>query len=316
MKFAGAGSYIALIDASGEIVFESVECNICNSSASKILCQIGEKGLMANVAICTRCGLVFLNPRWTAEGYKNYYKSQYDLDYRPASRSERDKEISETQKAETIVQRIGEVNPGLTVTAILDIGAGMGWGLKAYGAHWGAESLFAIEASENCLQNLEQLRIQVISEEVFLNWENQYQGKFSLIIMRHVLEHLLDPQEALAKVWLALADQGIAYISVPDMMRPRGSMTRYFFRIPHTYYFSEWTLKYLLEKAGLQILSMGSVDSELFCIVRKDYQGKMIDNYCTKVYFRQKRVIKRRLWFDNNIREPLRTLKRLLGKGI
>ena len=90
-----------------------------------------------------------------------------------------------------------------------------------------------------------------------------------MIIFRHVLEHLLDPVAALEKVAQTLSAQGVLYIAVPDMMHPDGSLSDFWYRCVHTYYYSKPTLRRIAARAGLQPVAIQEESSELWAIFRK-----------------------------------------------
>jgi len=87
--------------------------------------------------------------------------------------------------------------------------------------------------------------------------------------MRHVLEHCLDPLQILKRLAGVLKDGGVLYVAVPDMMNPKGSLNKYWFRAVHTYYFSKPTLLSLTGKAGLEPLVVNTEDHELWGFFRK-----------------------------------------------
>ena len=77
-----------------------------------------------------------------------------------------------------------------------------------------------------------------MSDSINSEWQKGNEKKFDIIIVRHVLEHLLDPLNSLKKVRETLTHSGVAYIAVP-MMSPKGAR-RYYFQS----YFSKPTLSY------------------------------------------------------------------------
>lgn len=82
---------------------------------------------------------------------------------------------------------------------------------------------------------------------------------FDLLIMNHVLEHFLEPETVLAKVRRDLVPRGLFYFRVPD----HGSYDRRSYAaawpayLPfHISYFTEGSLRILLERAGFEVLSV------------------------------------------------------------
>ena len=52
-------------------------CNLCGSERWTILVHRDRYGYPAQTVACDRCGLTFLNPRNTAEGYSRFYEAVY-----------------------------------------------------------------------------------------------------------------------------------------------------------------------------------------------------------------------------------------------
>jgi SAM-dependent methyltransferase len=207
-------------------------------------------------------------------------------------------EESDAQKYKNIkliCDRLNEYDLLKQRESILDIGAGMGWSLWYLKSHYPSFKRFsAIEASEHCMKNLKQkIGAEIVSNDVESNWHRGYCEKFDFIIMRHVLEHLLDPVEALRNIKATLAKDGIIYIAVPDMMHPKGSLKNYWYRAVHTFYFSEQTLSRVACLANLvPIVIKSGEDSELWGIFRissNDAPHGGFDN----AYHRQLAVIRR-----------------------
>lgn len=85
-------------------------------------------------------------------------------------------------------------------------------------------------------------------------------GYFDAVVMLDVLEHLTDPKAVLKKIRRLLKDDGILYITTPDIE----SITSRIFRNRwwgikrhHLYFFSRKTLKALLDKTGFEIIKTG-----------------------------------------------------------
>jgi 2-polyprenyl-3-methyl-5-hydroxy-6-metoxy-1,4-benzoquinol methylase len=86
-------------------------------------------------------------------------------------------------------------------------------------------------------------------------------AQFHLAVMCDVLEHLLDPTDALARVTELLEPQGVICLTVPNA----GSLTarilgrRWWSVLPmHLQYFTPRSLRLLLERSGYVVLNMGT----------------------------------------------------------
>ena len=137
---------------------------------------------------------------------------------------------------------------------------------------------------------VDNLGAELISNDVASDWHIGNEGRFDLITMRHALEHFLDPVAVLKKVSVALSPRGLVYVSVPNMMSPtRHALSKSWFRVVHTYYFSRATLGRALAMAGLgpfgEICSEGS---ELWGVFRKG--SIRVDD--TSVYAAQMKTIR------------------------
>lgn len=247
--------------------YATVPCLLCNQTDTKLITKRGQFGLPTYVSICRNDGLVYLTPRWTKAQYDHFYSTDYDNYYRPSIFSTEPDEQKHVN-IRTIWSRLSGPSP----TDVLDIGAGMGWSLQFIKNQVEKTvSLSAIEPSEHCVSNLEtQIGAELLANDVDSNWDEANQNRYDLVIMRHVLEHFLNPLEILKKVNRVLSPGGIVYIAVPDMMSPKGSLNNHWFRVVHTYYFSKQTLAGIAEQAGLRLLDLQSTNSELWGIFEKN----------------------------------------------
>ncbi|MBW3596637.1 MAG: class I SAM-dependent methyltransferase, partial [Planctomycetes bacterium] len=61
-------------DAAG---LERVPCNLCGADDVETLQQYERFGGRVPTVICRRCGLMYLNPRWSEDSYRRFYEEDY-----------------------------------------------------------------------------------------------------------------------------------------------------------------------------------------------------------------------------------------------
>lgn len=118
----------------------------------------------------------------------------------------------------------------------------------------------------------------------------KFNKKFDLIIMNHVLEHVTNPIKFLKNIKLKLSDNGVIYIAVQNMFKSFGNLRKYWFRLPHIFYFSSNTLISILSSVKLKPLNIKS-GFELYGIFK---YGKIEMNK-GNIFFKQYSYIKRKL---------------------
>lgn len=257
------------------IKWEAVRCHLCGGRMPLAPLIVegaplvhGQFGYVVHPVLCG-CGLVFLNPRWSKKDftvfYENYYDDLYRLeikpDYGPAG---------VRKNMETVWRRAGHHIQPRHPRRVLDVGAGSGYGLNFLREQMPEAKFFAIEASPECVRQLQspEIGVEVIAADFDSDWQLQYPRCFDWVILRHVVEHMLDPVTSLAKIEQVLAPGGVAYFSTPDMLHPRlvlrdyDDWWEYWFRPVHPYYYSVPTLMRTLALAGLHTQVFGEKDNE------------------------------------------------------
>lgn len=97
--------------------------------------------------------------------------------------------------------------------------------------------------------------------------DNVPRGRFDVIILSHVLEHLHDPIQALKRLRLLLKPSGILIVSIPNLhsisSRIMGVYCKMLALSPprHLNYFSPVTLTSVLERAGLKVIFKSGKDA-------------------------------------------------------
>lgn len=288
---------------------ETVKCNICQSDTYETIIKNGDENFPVNLVVCDRCGLAYLNPRWNKASYSNYYKSAYDQTYRLNQLDSSG--ILNPNITNPIVERIIENDLLQNETVkILEIGSGNGQNLIDLKRIFPEARLYAIEPSLASQKILINNGIDLLADDIDKTWENDFNQYFDLIIMRHVLEHFLDPGSVLKKVHYSLNDSGIVYIAVPDNLlktRQEGWL-----RIAHTYYFNTNSLSNLLIKEHFEPLLLSKDhrnETEIFNFSKKAQVDRPLE--ISQSYYQQQSSI-----FKTVIRNERSVLIRIKKKII
>ncbi len=233
--------------------YETTDCIICGSSGPDLIYDgKGQAGFTTNVCICKQCGFSFLNPRWDEETYFSFYENEYDKYYRsrPVTAAPEENKSSYHPIYLRYIEEFSSFDPA----NILDVGSGNGELLSYLIRKNPAANYHAIEPSLGCRTELESKGITFISNDVNSAWEHDFKGKFDLVIMRHVLEHFLDPVRVLKKIREAMTCTGVLYIAVPDAYNYAPPLKTSFFRAVHPNYFTKDSLLNLLRLSGFKAI--------------------------------------------------------------
>jgi SAM-dependent methyltransferase len=221
-------------------------------------------------------GLVMLNPRWTAKTFKLFYSKYYDELYNLALKSDYGKAGIVRNMQEVWSRITKKLNlEKLTMNSVLDAGCGPGYGLGYLKSLIPDINIFGIEASPDARYILENdVGATIIDSDIDGDWHGKHKDHFDMIILRHVVEHMLDPVKSLSNLRKTLSPQGYMYIAVPDMMHPRTVLRdytdwwEYWFRAVHPYYYGKETLFATLSLAGLKPVFFEEENEEVWCIVK------------------------------------------------
>lgn len=227
-------------------------CPVCGGEQRRLI--LPDVGGIA-VARCERCGLVHATGRYAATYLSEiYYGGRAS---QPPAAGRRD--IARKRRSVRLYDRLsgGRIGHPAAGARALDIGCDTGLLLDAlrelgYRTE-GIERSPAAEQAKAAGHEVHALDIEVT--ELGL-------GRYELITMTHVLEHLGEPVRAL--VWLRrhLAPGGLGVVEVPnwgDLLRPLwGRRFRPLELGDHVSFFERTTLAGALERAGLDIVTLWS----------------------------------------------------------
>jgi 2-polyprenyl-3-methyl-5-hydroxy-6-metoxy-1,4-benzoquinol methylase len=227
---------------------ESAVCNLCNNTNYTVVTEVNGQRLVR----CTRCSLVYVNPRRSEDEISSQYKEHYHTQRVVTSRLTTDSDIarevaSNEPRAREIIKLAGAKGK------LLDIGCSAGFfiaQLKQRG--WDAKGIDVSDWAAAFAR--EKHGVEVLKGNID---DIQVHERFDIITMYHTLEHLPSPLQTLQKVWGMLNDSGMLIVKGPNL----ASFDRLWFGKrwdgfadrTHLYYFTPATYRALLEKSGFVV---------------------------------------------------------------
>jgi SAM-dependent methyltransferase len=224
-----------------------VACAICGSRETRHVYEKSGYG----IAACAGCGLVYANPRAPeAKILARYSRDYFWNEYLPSlGAAEGTFDLAQFDLRHAALLRLmAERAPG---RRLLEVGCGAGFFLKtAARAGWQVEGIeLSDEASRFASERLQLPIRRERAEDAPIA-----AGSFDAAAMFDVIEHLFDPRSVLTAIARALVPGGLVVISTPNY----DSASRHLLGVDwavlspleHVYYFTEKSLRCLLEATG------------------------------------------------------------------
>ncbi len=219
-----------------------------------------------NVLECLSCGMGMVDPIPSNEKLEKLYNSaEYFAEHMSYDYSTLSENRINALIKENTSYHLKHLKRFLDLTGkkVLEIGCGGGFllkGLQQEGAE--VKGLETSNASVDFINKKLKLSVQNANFETV-----EFNDKFDLIILNHVLEHFVHVLPALQKIESNLNKGGLLYLRVPDF----GSFDRRAYKqhwpafLPfHIYYFTERSLQSLLKQNGLSVIYENYFFSEKF----------------------------------------------------
>lgn len=287
-----------------------MKCVLCGNDSfedvSKVDAKTSEK---LRVSLCEKCGLIQQNPLPSTEELKIYYSHNYRLDYKKAY-TPKSKHIYRAGK--TALKRLTFMKQaGVSEGNLLDIGAGGGEFVYLTG-----KMGFTSQGVEPNIGYSEYAETEY-SCSIKTGELDDIQGRYDVITMFHVLEHLRSPILAFEKLYHLLNSNGVLVIEVPWIETNDASPHNIFFKA-HIFYFSVDTLV----ACASQYFNVVKVDtsSNLKIFFRvKDSPSEIIYPSNVSVNNLRKRI-KNKGWFEylfkgKGLHKPIHKIIRGIEEG-
>jgi 2-polyprenyl-3-methyl-5-hydroxy-6-metoxy-1,4-benzoquinol methylase len=213
--------------------------------ASEYSCTSSALARHDDILECARCGMVSSQPNLAAEEILDRYAQVVDENY-----------LDEAEGRRELFSWVLRTMTGFFVRGdrLLEIGSNVGLFLDTARAHgWRARGIepsrWAVEVGRE--------RFGVDIEEKPLEQLDESAASADAVVMLDVLEHLVDPLDALRRLRPLLDDEGLLVVSTINLagLHARVRRERWPWLIrPHLHYFKPATLQALLGNAGFRMV--------------------------------------------------------------
>ena len=233
---------------------EWVDCLLCGSEQFQKF-----PTAPPGVVQCSRCGLVYANPRLKKEAIADFYSKEY-FESHSSETMGYDNYVSDKELVEkTFEKRLERLERQWTRGRgkVLDVGCATGFFLSiAQRKGWEPDG---VEISGYCCEYaLREFGMRF--KRGFFKDLGGLEPGFKLITMWDYIEHSFTPDEDIRRAYELLEPGGVLALATPDV----GSLPAQIFKQnwmgfkehEHLYYFTKKNLLTLLRKEGFQVLSV------------------------------------------------------------
>jgi len=222
------------------------ECIVCGQSKFEIWSESGP----CTAYKCLNCKLIFMNPQFSEEGLNDYYSNNI-------GRRRLNNEKMKLRNEQYIIDAT-LIKKFLSNGKVLDVGCNGGFFLNVLGPEYeryGTE--LDNKAVDYAKKNFELFGMNIINGTLHsAEFPNNH---FNLVVMRGVIEHLLNPENSIREISRILKPNSYFYICATpngesycaDLYRDNWTL---FHPVQHLWHFSPMNLSLLCERHGLKLV--------------------------------------------------------------
>lgn len=231
-------------------------CNLCAGTLLVTLTHRDRYGFPAEASACARCGLVFLNPRMTADTYGRFYDGVYRplvsafhgrlIDARSIQDEQREYAVDRASFARPFIESAG-------LGTLLDIGGSTGVVAAHFMRTFGLRGTL-IDPAPAEVEAARSFGLETITGLVE---QHEFGGRqFDLVLICQTVDHLLDVAGTLRRVRHLMTPHGRLFIDIVDFRAAylRNWSVEDATKIDHPYYLTHDTMSAFLRRAGFDVL--------------------------------------------------------------
>jgi 2-polyprenyl-3-methyl-5-hydroxy-6-metoxy-1,4-benzoquinol methylase len=204
---------------------------------------------------CAACGFIFLNPRASQAQMYAYYERQSRI---PRSLASLGGPFSNLLDLQAAFIRTHWQPP--TGARLLDVGGAEGFFLERLAREVpGGAVCEAVEPSTKYAEAARAVLPGAVIHECMLEDAPLEHGAFDLVTLRHVMEHVQSPREALRILRRALKPTGVLHLELPNVANWPPSVSSMFHH-EHLNYFTRETMAYALALEGFRPVALEAWD--------------------------------------------------------
>jgi SAM-dependent methyltransferase len=264
-------------------------CDLCAQQVFRTIAHTDRYGFAATYQMCESCGLVFQNPRPTAEGYAEFYAKWY----RPlvAALMGRRQEANAVQSshdayAAKLMKFLKPNLAGCPIRSSVDLGGSTGGVARALQDTFGGRCLVVDPSPDE----LAEARKQGLDCEQSLAEQWNPDGRrFDLALVCRSVDHLLSISAVLAKIASCLRPGGYLFVDPVDFETCARTMVEYrrLLKMDHVYYLSDETMRLYLKAAGFDLVATDFGDGTYYISFLARYTGNVQKPACFTPYARE-----------------------------
>lgn len=232
------------------------ECNICGSDKWIELSHLDRYGFPVKACGCISCGMIFLNPLMTEDGYRFFYQSIYRKLVSAFHGRLIDAISIQNEQYEYAVELADFLadNLGKRVgSTVLDVGGSTG----VVSLH--LKNIFNMDplVLDPSPDEIKQAQKLGLATHISLLEDFSPQNKsFELIILCQTIDHLLDIKGSLAKIRTLMSDQSLFFVDIVDFRAAylRNWSIEAAVKIDHPYYFTQESIQSVLKRVGFEVI--------------------------------------------------------------
>jgi uncharacterized UPF0146 family protein len=245
-------------------------CDLCGANSQQVISWIDRYGFCERFVLCENCGLIFLNPRLTAEGYEVFYEKYYrPLVTALKGTPETPQSIIPGQRryAEYVVRFLKSGQHLKEGLKVIDIGGSTGI-VSAALQNQGLDCLVLDPAPDE----LEVARgLGLRTERGLIETWDSGDWRFDLALVCQTVDHFLSVHGALEKIHNILVPGGLLFLDVTDFeSRARcHDDFRRILKVDHCYYLSDTTIRAYFAKTGFEVVLVDISQRKLVYVCRR-----------------------------------------------